>query len=378
MRIVITSGGTAGHIYPALAVARELITAGHEVFFAGTTTGQETELVKAEAISYTAFDAIGFNRSKPSAVPSFLWHTTRATTLAKKWLAGIKPDAVIGFGSYASVPVCRAAGQSHIPILIHEQNSTAGWANRLIAQNASGIALTYEQARAQFARARKAIIEVTGNPVRQSLLELDEPTRRAQARQAFRDAYDIPADALVLLVFGGSQGARSINDAVIAHAQMILAEQGVHVVHITGPKQFMVVKAQIVHFLDTIQAQRWHAINYCSTMGEAYVACDLVVSRAGASSLAEIAALGVPALLVPYPYAADDHQSANARSLVETGAARCVSDSELENPIFIETLLELLHDRELRESMATAARAGKAAQATQRVIDLLMRIATKG
>ena len=376
MRAVITSGGTAGHIYPALAVARELMAMGHELLFAGTPNSQEARLVAAEGlIPYAAFAATGFNRSRPSTLPSFLWRTATATAEAKKWLDKIKPNVVAGFGGYASVPVCRAALQSRIPVLIHEQNSKAGWANRLLAQKAAAIALTYEGAREQLAHAKKGLIEITGCPVRRSLLDFDDPYRRNLARAAFRAMYEIPADALVLMVFGGSQGARSINDAIVAQAQSILSLDNVHILHLTGPRQYSVVTAQLAQTLAPEQAQRWHTIDYCTQMGEAYVSSDLVVSRAGASSLAEIAALGIPALLVPYPHATDDHQTANARSLVAAGAACFVADAELTKPIFMETLLKLLGDETLRASMATAARAAEAGAATQKLIDLLLKIA---
>ena len=378
MRFVITSGGTAGHIYPALAVAQELIATGHEVLFAGTPQGQEAHLIPAEGIPYKAFDATGFNRSKISSMPSFFWRTATSTNLAKEWLKEIQPAAVAGFGGFASVPVCRAALQSRIPVLIHEQNSRAGWANRFLARSkVAAVALTYEDARAQLTFSNKTLVELTGNPVRYSLIKLAEPAARATARAAFRSVYGIPADALVLMVFGGSQGARSINDAVLAQAATLLARDNLHVLHITGPKQYTVVNAQLTQTLDPVLAQRWHLIDYCTQMGEAYVAADLILSRAGASSLAEIAVLGVPALLVPFPYATDDHQTANARSLVQAGAARYISDADLSKPVFIQLLDLLLGDADIRASMAVAAQAGEASLATERVTKLLKQIANK-
>jgi len=375
MRIVVSSGGTAGHIYPALAVTEELLKAGHEVLFAGTPNSQEERLITALEVSYTAFEATGLNRSNPLSVPSFIWRIAVSTNQAKKWLDTVRPDVVAGFGGYASVPVSRAATQRRIPLLIHEQNSTAGWANRLLSKKASAVALTYAEAGKNLTRSKTALIKVTGNPVRRALLELDEPSRRSEARAAFRSEKGIPLDSTVLMVFGGSQGARSVNEAVLEQAQVILSQHEVHVIHITGPKQFSVVNAQIAQEFSPEQALRWHTIDYCTQMGEAYVSSDLVLSRAGASSLAEIAALGMPALLIPYPYATNDHQSANARSLVAAGAARCVADFDLDKPVFVETLLKLLTSKDLRDSMSRAARSMNAATATQNVIGLLLDIA---
>ncbi|MCL1890888.1 MAG: undecaprenyldiphospho-muramoylpentapeptide beta-N-acetylglucosaminyltransferase [Coriobacteriia bacterium] len=376
MKIVVTSGGTAGHIYPALAVAQALRAAGHELFFAGSTHGQEVALVAQEGISYKGFESKGFNRSKPASLPAFVWHTQRSTTLAKKWLGEVKPDAVVGFGGFASVPVCRAALKKGLPVLIHEQNSAAGWANRFLARLRVGaIALTYEQARKQLTFRPETLVELTGNPVRSSLLECAEPEARALARTSFRSACNIPANACVLLVFGGSQGARSINEAVVTQASSILAQPNTHVVHLTGPKQFDAVCSQLAQTLNEQQQKRWHAIDYCTQMGEAFAASDVVLARAGAGSLAEIAVFGIPALLVPYPYATDDHQTANARSLVEAGAARCVIDADLSSPVFAETLIELLENETLRTSMTQAASSSDAAGATNRIIELLYKIA---
>lgn len=375
MRIIVTSGGTAGHINPALAVTQQLIVLGHEVFFAGTPQGLEARLIAAEGIPYQAFDVKGFSRSKPMSIPHFIRQTSKATRLAKAWLEELRPTVVAGFGGYASVPVARAATQMHIPVLVHEQNSTAGWANRMLSQKAAAVALTYEQARSQLSKSKHALIELTGNPVRRSLLELVEPTRRHAARAKMREAQGIPADALVLMVFGGSQGARSINEAVIAASQTILSQDFVHVLHLTGPKQLETVEAQLTELLTEKQLRRWHTIGYCNEMGEAYAASDLIVSRAGASTLAEIAVLGLPALLVPFPHATDDHQTTNARSLVESGAACCIADADLAQPLFIEALLDLMSNEGKRTSMAAAAQASDALEATDKVVNLLLRIA---
>jgi UDP-N-acetylglucosamine--N-acetylmuramyl-(pentapeptide) pyrophosphoryl-undecaprenol N-acetylglucosamine transferase len=244
----------------------------------------------------------------------------------------------------------------------------------MLARKATAVALTYDACRAQMTHAHTQRVEVTGNPVRQSFLELLDTTRRAEARAAFRACYGIADDAVVLMVFGGSQGARSINDAVLNNAPRIL-ESASHVLHLTGASQLDAVETQLAQSLSAEQLKRWHAIGYCNQMDAAFVASDLVLSRAGASSLAEIAALGMPACVVPYPYATDDHQTANARALVEAGAARCVPDAELQSPLFMQNLCELLDNATLRCQMAAAARASNAAAATNKLIQLLYHIA---
>jgi UDP-N-acetylglucosamine--N-acetylmuramyl-(pentapeptide) pyrophosphoryl-undecaprenol N-acetylglucosamine transferase len=343
MKVVITGGGTAGHVNPALAVAQELRKLGHEVSYAGTPQGLEARLVPREGFEYTAFAAAGFNRRRPLTLLTSSMGIAISSVRARHWLAALKPHVVVGFGGYVSIPVGLAASQLRIPLAIHEQNSASGMANRFLAKRAQLVALAYESAARDFKT--KGAIELVGNPVRASLFEAD----RARARSAF----GLPQDATVLLVFGGSLGARHINDALIAHAEWLLTIEGLHILHITGTRDYDDASAR----LGRIPAAegRWHLIGYCDRMGEAYAAADAVLSRAGATTLAEISALGMPALLVPYPYAAADEQTANAQALVKAGAAALLADSELDDPAFAEQLKPLVTDGQYRAAMRRAA-----------------------
>ncbi|MDR2492915.1 MAG: undecaprenyldiphospho-muramoylpentapeptide beta-N-acetylglucosaminyltransferase [Coriobacteriales bacterium] len=377
MRFVVSGGGTAGHIYPALAVSQELVARGHEVVFAGTPIGQEARIVPEAGSPFQAFAARGFNRAKPLSLVTSTLRLMASARSARRWLLELCPHAVAGFGGYVSVPVGVAARQAQAPLLVHEQNSAAGWANRFLAKRASVVALTYGAARAGLRCPHTSRVVVTGNPVRRELLALADPRQRDVARATFRASMGIPADALVLLVFGGSQGARSINNAVLDLAGQLLAVAGLHVLHIAGPSQLAAVEERLSRELGDEQRPRWHALGYCAQMGHAYVASDLAVARAGASSLAEIAALGVASLVVPYPYATDDHQSANARALVATGAAVCVSDADLSTAVFRDALVACLRDESQRARMAAAARALDAQGATDAVVSLLEGLASE-
>jgi UDP-N-acetylglucosamine--N-acetylmuramyl-(pentapeptide) pyrophosphoryl-undecaprenol N-acetylglucosamine transferase len=343
MKIVVTSGGTAGHINPALAVAFELRSLGHEVVYAGTPQGLEARLVPREGFPYVAFAATGFNRRKPLSLIVSSLRIAGSSARARRWLAALKPDVVVGFGGYVSIPVGLAASWLKIPLVIHEQNSTSGMANRFLAKRAQLVALTYESAAKDFKTTGK--VTLIGNPVRASLFEAS----RAQARSSF----DVPLNATVLMVFGGSLGAQHINDALVSHAKQLLSLPGLYLLHITGTKARDEVKARIEQIPQA--AERWRLIGYCDQMGEAYAAADVVLSRAGATTLAELAALGIPALLVPYPYAAADEQTTNARILVDAGAAELVADSDLDKPVFIERLKRLIADEGYREKMRQAA-----------------------
>ncbi|MDR3037011.1 MAG: undecaprenyldiphospho-muramoylpentapeptide beta-N-acetylglucosaminyltransferase [Coriobacteriales bacterium] len=345
MKIVVTSGGTAGHVNPALAVAQELREAGHELVFAGTPQGLEARLVPAEGFDYVAFKAAGFNRRKPLTLLSSSFAIAASAAKARTWLRAVKPSVVVGFGGYVSIPVGLAASWLGIPLAIHEQNSTSGMANRFLAKRARLVALTYASAAKDFKISTEPVC--VGNPVRASLLTAN--------RAAARASFGIPPDATVLLAFGGSLGAQHINEALVARAAYLLSLDRLHILHVTGTRDFPQIEAMVARI--GAAADRWHLIDYCDRMGDAYAAADAVLSRAGATTLAEIGALGIPALLVPYPHAAADEQTANARVLVEAQAADMVADGDLDGLVFTERLARLVTDEVYRGDMRRAARA---------------------
>jgi UDP-N-acetylglucosamine--N-acetylmuramyl-(pentapeptide) pyrophosphoryl-undecaprenol N-acetylglucosamine transferase len=366
MKVVISAGGTAGHINPALALAQELREGGHEVSYAGTPQGLEERLVAREGFDYRAFPATGFNRSRPLTLLASSARVALSTLRARRWLARLKPQVVCGFGGYASIPVGLAAAQAGIPLAIHEQNSTSGMANRFLAKRAQLVALTYASAAQDFETAAR--IELVGNPVRASLLSVDP--------QAARAAFDLPLDATVLLVFGGSLGARHINEALIAQADQLLSIEGLRLIHVTGTRDYPAMRAALEALPQA--AGRWQLVDYCDRMGEVYAAADVVLSRAGATTLAEISALGKPSLLVPYPHAAADEQTTNARVLVDAKAARLLADDALDTPAFIDSLRPLLLDAALREDMRRAALSLAGAQARQRLAALVIALGRDG
>ncbi|HBT95804.1 MAG TPA: undecaprenyldiphospho-muramoylpentapeptide beta-N-acetylglucosaminyltransferase, partial [Coriobacteriia bacterium] len=206
MRFVITGGGTAGHINPALAVAQELGSLGHEVRYAGKPGSLEARLVPEQGLEFVEFETAGFNRRKPWTLATSTIKIAASSRKARKWLKAYKPDAVIGFGGYVSIPVGLAASQENIPLIVHEQNSASGMANRFLAKRAQLVALSYAAAENDF-KTRGEVV-VTGNPVRAELHDIDT--------KVAREFFDIPAEAVVLLAFGGSLGARHINERLIA------------------------------------------------------------------------------------------------------------------------------------------------------------------
>lgn len=361
MLVVLSGGGTAGHINPALALADELAARGCDVRFAGTPAGVEARLVQQAGIPFTGFEASGFNRSHPLTLPTSILKILKSTHAAQRWFDEIRPDVVVGFGGYVGIPVGRAAIRRGIPLVVHEQNSVLGMANKYLAKRAAALCLTYEHAAGALDEQTRSRAQVTGNPVRAQVL--------AATRSQGRALLGIPEHERMLLVTGGSLGARHLNQALCALKDDLLAHTDLHVVHVTGPKELDRVASALA--LTSEQRERWHLCGYQDRMGEVLAAADAVVSRAGATSLAEISACAVPALLVPYPYATEDHQTMNARSYVDAGGAYMIADAEVDTPAFKKLVLSLVEDAEARAALSLAARAHNTGDAANKLADVV-------
>lgn len=370
LTVAIAAGGTAGHVNPALALADELRDRGHEVHFFGESRRLEGTLVPKEGFPFHPVHVTGFDRRRPWTLVTALMHLSHEEhRLIDAFGSGElpMPDVAIGFGAYLELPLMRAAAKLGIPIALHEQNSVPGLANKRTAKSARLIALGQPAAEdvMRFCAGRSSEVVFTGNPVRSSVLEGD--------RSRGRVALGIPQDATVLLVFGGSLGARHVNERLASLKRELLAIEGLHVVHSTGKNGY----DETLRALDLTDAEasRWRVMPYIDDMGDTLAAADLVVSRAGASSVAEIAALAVPSILVPYPLATADHQTTNARLLTDAGAAVKFSDGDIDGDDFRDELLGLLGDAPRRASMCEAARGLAQDKAAAMLADLLEGIA---
>ena len=366
MLVVLSGGGTAGHINPALAVAEVLQERGCDVRFAGCPTGVEARLAPQAGLPFVPFEAAGFNRRHPLSLAGALAKIQKSTQAAKRWFAEERPDVVVGFGGYVSIPVARAAQSCGVPVVVHEQNSVMGMANKYLARRARAVCVTYAQSAADVGVQDR--VRVTGNPVRASVL--------AATREEGRTLLGVPEDALMLLVFGGSLGARQINEGVAACKEDLLAVPGLHVVHITGPRELE--NAQQALALTPEEQKRWHVMGYQDRMGETLAAADAVVSRSGATSLAEISARAIPALLVPFPHATEDHQTKNAQAYVDAGCAYLLPDDRVATPEFRRLVLSLVQEPDVRARMAQAARGQKTADAARILADVVMEAAGRG
>jgi UDP-N-acetylglucosamine--N-acetylmuramyl-(pentapeptide) pyrophosphoryl-undecaprenol N-acetylglucosamine transferase len=348
LRVAIAAGGTAGHINPALALAEELAARGHQVEFFGQPKKLESTLVPQAGFPFNPIDVTGFDRSRPWTLVSALWRMRAAQKTIGRHFGSSRPDVAVGFGAYIELPLINWCHAQGIPCVIHEQNSVPGLANKTSAAKVKTVCVSLPVAIDAF-RGKvgpDTQIVVTGNPVRQSVIRAD----RAEGRRSL----GIPKDATMLLVFGGSLGARHLNEGVAALKSKLLSRKDLYVIHSTGKGEYDSVVQELA--LTPDEAARWRVMPYIDRMGEALAAADLVLSRAGASSVAEIAALAVPSMLVPYPFATADHQTTNARYLVDAGAAVLLPDEKIDTSEFEDDLLGLVDDPARRQAMRDAAR----------------------
>lgn len=364
--VAIAAGGTAGHVNPALALADELRSRGHEVHFFGEARRLEGTLVPQAGFPFHPVHVTGFDRRRPWTLVGALARLSREEhRLIDAFGSGElpMPDVAIGFGAYLELPLMRAAAKLGIPIALHEQNSVPGLANKRTAKSARLVALgqpAAEDVMRRFA-GKSTRIAFTGNPVRSGVLEGDRSRGRAEL--------GIPSDATVLLVFGGSLGARHVNERLASLKEDLLAIDGLYVVHSTGKGGYDETVSALG--LSEDEASRWRVVPYIDDMGDTLAASDLVVSRAGASSVAEIAALCVPSILIPYPLATEDHQTTNARLLTDAGAAVKFADDDIDGDAFRDELLDLLSDADRRRAMHEAAGGLAQDKAAETLADLL-------
>lgn len=343
MNVLFAGGGTGGHLYPAIAMAGELrkLEPDVEISFVGTTGGIEASEVPRLGYRLHLIPVRGLKRGlSPAAfianigvIADFIAALGRAAAL----IVREAPDVVVGTGGFVSAPLLLAAQLMRRKTLIQEQNAFPGVTTKLLAALASEVHLSFEEAR-RFIINKKRLF-VSGNPARSFTLQ-----QQAVARAHFSLTEERPT----LLVFGGSRGARSINNAVLQGLDLITASA--NLVWQTGALDFERIRSRIKP-----SPYVWVA-PYIEEMGAAYGAADLVLCRAGASSIAELTNLGKPSVLVPYPFATGDHQRHNARALVASGAAMVVEDDRLGQQASITAILELLHDKGKLERMGAASR----------------------
>ncbi len=356
MRIIIAGGGTGGHVIPALAIAQQLKKQFEaDVLFIGTARGIETRLVPQAGFPLELIRVGALKNVSLMTRAKTMFDLPRAIAASSRMLTDFDPEVVIGVGGYASGPAMVAAIRRRLPTLAFEPNVVPGFANRMIARWVSAAAVHFEETCQYFPHCR-----VTGVPVRAAFFDIDIPAKAGGAP--------------TLLVFGGSQGARAINQAMMESLPGLRAKiPGIHIIHQTGQRDYDQVLAAYQQSGISGEVHK-----FIDDMPGTFARADLLVCRSGASTVGEITAAGKPAIFVPFPAAADDHQNVNARALERAGAAIVVEESNLGAAYLVDTIAALISDRSRLQSMSEAAKSLAHPKAVEEIAEMVRKLANPG
>lgn len=358
MRLLVSGGGTGGHIYPALALIEEAKRKDPmtEVLYVGTNRGLESRIVPEAGIDFKTIEIQGFKRSLSLENFKTVYLFLKSIHDSKKIIKEFKPDVVVGTGGYVCGSVVFAAAQMHIPTVVHEQNSVAGVTNKFLSHFADKVAICFDDVRQSFPENK---IVFTGNPRAQQVAHMENKNRLKE--------YGLKDEYPTVLIFGGSRGAEGINQAALDAAQKF-ANQDYQVLFVTGRVHYdeIMKKAQEKEIPENVVIKP-----YISNMPEILPEIDLIVGRAGATSLAEITALGIPSILIPSPYVTADHQTKNAMSLVNRNAALMIKESDLDGNKLAQAVNQLMNDTDKRKTMAKNASDAGVRDAADRLYNVL-------
>ncbi len=361
-KIIISGGGTGGHIFPALSIAGELKrrNADNEILFVGAQGRMEMERVPAAGYKIIGLPIRGFNRKNPFANIDTLVKILRSIGKARQIINDFKPDVAVGVGGYASGPLLRAAGKKKIPTLLQEQNSYAGVTNRLLAKKAKTICVAYEGMEKYFPKEK---IVLTGNPIRKDLIKINPKSKAAC------DYFKIDPVKKVLLVIGGSLGARTLNQAMMHQLSLLSAIENLVVIWQTGNIYF----EQVSYFLNGNSAPNVKLFDFITRMDLAFSVADLIISRAGAGTISELCIVGKPIILVPSPNVAEDHQTQNAMALVKKDAAEMISDENAKEQL-IPVAVRLMEDESRLKQLSENIKILAKVDSSERIVDEIYKL----
>jgi len=357
MKVLIAAGGTGGHIYPGIAVAKEIMRRDEtsEVLFVGTSRGLETKIVPANGFQLSLINSVGLKNVGFVGKLKGLFILPKSFLEARRLIKEFQPDVVVGAGGYVSGPVLLMASLQKIPTLVMDSNALPGFTNRRLAPFVTKAALTFEEALPYFGK--KGI--VTGNPVRQEFFEIEPKSR---------------GEKINILIFGGSQGARAINNAMTDALNNLQSfKDKLQITHQTGESDFEKVK----EIYNLGGWQNSDVRSFISDMVSEFAESDLIICRAGATTCAELAAAGKAAIMIPLPTAADDHQRRNAEALKKAGAARMVLQKDLNGESLANEILSLINSPEKISAMETAANKSARKDAAEVTVDLIEDLARR-
>lgn len=365
MKLLISGGGTGGHISPAQAIINKWQENRGEVLYLGGIGSREEKIAQESGLNFQGLPVKPLPRKLSLALFSSLVANSRAFFQARRACKDFNPDIVVGTGGYTAGAVLLAAALAGYPTIIHEQNSYPGLTNRILARFVDRVALSFSSSKEFFSPGVADKLTVTGNPVRKSILAVDNKYKSSDNKN----------NSFEILVMGGSQGAVFINKLMLDIYPLLYEDKnvkdlrekinlkkgldpvsGIKVRHITGKKNYQQVKEKLAKRLKPKRLKNISLVAYLTAMEEAYASADLIISRAGATTIAEITAVGLPAILIPYPHAADNHQLLNARELYHNQAAYIMEEDSLTADKLLEKIINLAADKKKLKAMAEAAR----------------------
>ena len=338
MRVILSGGGTGGHIYPAVSIGKEIEKQYNdaEILFIGTEKGLESNIVPEEGFNLMKIKVRGFERKLSFGNIVAVKESFTSLFRVSRIIKDFKPDIVIGTGGYVCGSVLLAAALMGVPTLIHEQNAFPGVTNKILARFVDVIAVNFPEAKKYFPENKKVI--VTGNPIRSDMLSIS----KEEGLKEFGFFKELP----VVLVVGGSRGAKKLNESVLLLAKQCVSKKSFQMLHMTGKTQYDdIIKLYSSEGI-AMDTGYLKVMPYLHNMPYALAACDIVISRCGASTLSEITALGKPSILVPYPYATDNHQEYNGRALEKNGAAIVILERDLNADILYAEVADFLNKKE--------------------------------
>jgi UDP-N-acetylglucosamine--N-acetylmuramyl-(pentapeptide) pyrophosphoryl-undecaprenol N-acetylglucosamine transferase len=354
--VIISGGGTGGHIFPALAIANEIRKRNPEarILFVGALGRMEMEKVPAAGYNIIGLPVMGFPRKPSLKMITFFFKLSESASMARKIISENQPQIAIGVGGYASGPLLRAAANNKIPTLIQEQNSYAGITNKILGKRVNKICVAYDNMQRYFPGEK---LVFTGNPVRANLVE------NVQNKKEALDFFGLDNKKKVLLIVGGSLGARSVNNAVEKNMEL-LGTSDIQIIWQTGAYYYKSIREK----WEKNKPESVQIHQFLSRMDMAYAAADLVISRAGAGTISELCLVGKPSILVPSPNVSEDHQTKNARALVDKKAALMVHDNEIDDKLF-PLALRTVSDENQCKSLAEEIKKLAKPNATKAIVD---------
>lgn len=368
MKVLLTGGGTGGHIYPALAVARRLaeIEPELDLLYVGTKRGLESKIVPEEGIPFKAIEIEGFKRKLDfegikyniKSIGLFL----KSIQEARKIIREFKPDVVLGTGGYVSAPICYAAAREGIATIVHEQNSYLGLTNKFLIRFVDKLAISFEDIYEQTEKYHQKVV-FTGNPRGQELASATMSTTK--------DLFGLDTNKPIVLVLGGSRGAERINQAIV-EAYPELIERDYQILIATGENHYDEIVGQLNAIAPLVENTKVVVRPYINNMVEVLQHSSLLVSRSGATTIAEITALGLPSILIPSPYVTDDHQTKNAMSLVKNNASLLLREKDLNGTSFLEKLDSLMMNETKLQEMSELSKKMGDPFATDQLIQLML------